>query len=89
MVAFAGCRPKPGDACQSLHRPARIDVLVMTSGDDGQSWSAPTRLTDAGKQPYRTNAEPSLVHGGPRFRVSFNRYQSSFSDYRVWARSSD
>jgi hypothetical protein len=89
MVAFSGCRSKPiDDPCDSLEPAARIDILVVRSADNGAGWSSANAVTDADKKPYRTNAEPSLALSGSTFRLSFDRYQSTFKDYRVWIRSS-
>jgi hypothetical protein len=89
MVAFAGCRARPiGDPCNTFAPAARVDVLVVTSTDDGGGWGPANAVADSGKLPYRTNAEPSLALSGSTFRLSFDRYQSTFKDYRVWIRSS-
>lgn len=89
MVAFAGCRARPiGNPCDTFDRAARVDIVVVTSNDDGGDWGTANAITDSAKQPYRTNAEPSLALSGSRFRLSFDRYQSTFKDYRVWIRSS-
>ena len=89
MVAFAGCRARPiGNPCDTFDPAARVDIVVVTSNDDGGDWGSANAITDSAKQPYRTNAEPSLALSGSRFRLSFDRYQSTFKDYRVWIRSS-
>ena len=69
--------------------PARLDVLVMAlSGHARRVVERPHTHLRRARSRHRTNAEPSLVQGGPRFRVSLNRYQSSFSDYlEIWPRS--
>ena len=89
-VAIAGCRQNPAaQPCRPLAKGARIDVLYAHSPDDGTSWDAPLRLTDAGSHPpYRVNDEPSLAVTGSTQRVSYDRYQRSFSQYDVWMRSS-
>jgi hypothetical protein len=47
------------------------------------------RLTHAGTHPpYRVNDEPSLAVTGSTQRVSYDRYERSFSRYDVWMRSS-
>ena len=89
MVAFAGCRARRmPDPCDTFDPAARVDIVVVTSNDDGGGWGSANAITDSAKQPYRTNAEPSLALSGSRFRLSFDRYQSTFKDYRVWIRSS-
>ena len=89
-VAIAGCRQNPGaQPCRPLAKGARIDVLYAHSPDDGTSWDTRLRLTDAGSHPpYRVNDEPSLAVTGSTQRVSYDRYQRSFSQYDVWMRSS-
>jgi hypothetical protein len=89
-VAIAGCRQNPNALpCRPLARGARIDVLYRDSPDDGTTWDAAVRLTDAGAQrPYRVNDEPSLALTGATERVSYDRYERSFSRYDVWMRSS-
>ncbi len=89
-VAIAGCRRDPGaQPCRPLARGARIDVLYRHSADDGGSWDAAVRLTNAGShRPYRVNDEPSLAATGSTQRVSYDRYERSFSRYDVWMRSS-
>jgi hypothetical protein len=62
-------------------------VLVTDSLDAGFTWSAFHPITDATDPPYRTNDEPSLALTGSLLRVSFVRYQSDFSDFRVSART--
>ena len=87
-VAFAACRSRPiPDACDASDPGARINVLVADSADAGLSWSALDAITDATDPPYRTNDEPSLASTGSLLRVSFVRYQSDFSDFRVSART--
>ena len=66
----------------SLHSWERV------SSDDGASWDAPRRLTDAARKPYRINDEPSIALTGPTHRVSFDRYERTFRRYDVWLRSS-
>lgn len=89
MVAFAGCRARPiGNPCDTFDPAARVDIVVVTSNDDGGDWGSANAITDSAKRPYRTNAEPSLALSGSRFRLSFDRYQATFKDYRVWIRSS-
>jgi len=89
-VAIAGCRRNPrGQACRPLGRGARIDMLFAHSADDGTSWGNPVQLTNAGSHPpYRVNDEPSLAMTGSTQRVSYDRYERSFSHYDVWMRSS-
>jgi hypothetical protein len=89
-VAIAGCRRNPGgQPCRPLARGARIDMLYRHSADNGGSWAAAVLLTHAGPHPsYRVNDEPSLAVTGSTERVSYDRYQRSFSSYDVWMRSS-
>lgn len=89
-VAVAGCRRNPrAQPCRPLARGARIDLLYRHSADDGGTWEAAERLTSAGSHPpYRVNDEPSLAVTGSTQRLSFDRYQRSFSRYDVWMRSS-
>ncbi len=89
-VAVAGCRRNPrAQPCRPLARGARIDLLYRHSTDDGGTWEAAERLTSAGSHPpYRVNDEPSLAVTGSTQRLSFDRYQRSFSRYDVWMRSS-
>jgi hypothetical protein len=89
VVAVAGCRGGTGLSapCSSTQKAARIDVLVASSPDDGASWRPFDRLTDAANAPYRVNDEPSVARTGTLNRVAFVRYQTSFTDYRVWMRS--
>ncbi len=87
-VAFAACRSRPiPDRCDALDPGARINVVVADSADAGFTWSALDPITDATNRPYRTNDEPSLTRTGALLRVSFVRYQSDFSDFRVSART--
>jgi hypothetical protein len=89
-VAVAGCRQNPrAQPCRPLAHSARIDVLYRHSPDDGATWDGAVRLTSAGSHaPYRVNDEPSLAVTGSTQRVSYDRYQRSFSRYDVWMRSS-
>lgn len=89
-VAVAGCRRNTvsGRPCDPFAVGSRIDVLYVETPDDGATWEAPKRLTDATRGTYRTNDEPSLARTGSTVRVAFDRYQPSFSDYAVWLRSS-
>jgi len=89
-VAIAGCRRNPrAQPCRPLARGARIDMLYRHSADDGGTWDGPVRLTSAGSHPpYRVNDEPSLAVTGSTQRVSYDRYERSFSRYDVWMRSS-
>lgn len=89
-VAVAGCRRNTlGNApCGPLARGSRIDVLYRTSPDNGATWDAPQRLTNASRKPYRVNDEPSIALTGPTHRVSFDRYERTFRRYDVWLRSS-
>jgi hypothetical protein len=88
-VAIAGCRRNPrARPCRPLARGARIDILYRHS-PDGASWDGAVRLTSAGSHPpYRVNDEPSLAVTGSTQRVSYDRYERSFSRYDVWMRSS-
>jgi hypothetical protein len=90
-IAIAGCRQNPGaQPCRPLAPGARIDVLYRHSPDDGTTWDGAVRLTDAGSSPpYRVNDEPSLAVTGATQRVSYDRYERSFSRYDVWMRSRD
>jgi hypothetical protein len=64
-------------------------VLYRHSPDNGTTWDGPLRLTNAGSHPpYRVNDEPSLTVTGATQRVSYDRYERSFSQYDVWMRSS-
>jgi hypothetical protein len=64
-------------------------MLYRHSADNGGSWDAAVLLTHAGPHPsYRVNDEPSLAVTGSTERVSYDRYQRSFSSYDVWMRSS-
>jgi hypothetical protein len=88
-VAIAGCRRNPrAQPCRPLARGARIDVLYRHSADDAATWDGPMRLANAANAHYRVNDEPSLAMTGSTQRVSFDRYQRSFSRYDVWMRSS-
>jgi hypothetical protein len=89
LAAFAGCRANKAlaDACSTSNPAARIDVLSTESGDGGQSWSTPVALTNGATGPYRINDEPSLAMTGTERRVSFDRYQVTYANYRVWMRS--
>ena len=89
LVAVAACRRNAALAhpCNPASPGARIDVLYTESTDGGATWLAPRRLTDATVAPYKVNDEPSLALTGRVRQVSFDRYQSSFVDYRVWMRS--
>jgi hypothetical protein len=89
VLAVAACRARGlADPCDTSDPQARIDVLLAVSGDDGRTWSSITRLTDASVAPYRRNDQPSLARSpGGLGRVSFDRAQTSFVDYRVWIRS--
>jgi hypothetical protein len=89
-LAVAGCRrnPQAFDPCNPLASGARIDVLYRVSPDDGATWQAPRRLTDASRKPYRVNDEPSIALTGPTHRVSYDRYERTFHRYDVWLRSS-
>ena len=89
-LAVAGCRrnTKGNAPCAPLAPGSRIDVLYRVSPDDGASWNAPRRLTDASHKPYRINDEPSIALTGPTHRVSFDRYERTFRRYDVWLRSS-
>jgi hypothetical protein len=87
-VAFAACRSRPiANDCDAFDPGARINVVVRDSGDAGFTWSSFDPITDATDPPYRTNDEPSLARTGSVLRVSFVRYQSDFSDFRVSART--
>jgi hypothetical protein len=89
LVAFAGCRRNAAlaDPCDPLASGARIDVLYTESADGGTTWSPLRALTDASRAPYKVNDEPSLAWTKGIRRVAYDRYQSSFTDYRVWLRS--
>jgi hypothetical protein len=89
-VAVAGCRRNTtGKApCAPLAKGARIDVLFRVSLDDGASWEAPQRLTNAASKPHRVHDEPSIALTGPTHRVAFDRYERRFRHYDVWLRSS-
>jgi hypothetical protein len=89
LAAFAGCRANKAlaDACNASNPAARIDILYTESDDGGQSWSTPVALTNGAHSPYRINDEPSLALTGTERRVSFDRYQATFANYRVWMRS--
>jgi hypothetical protein len=88
VAAYAGCRAVGGsDPCDTASASKRIDVLVTSSGDDGQDWSTPVRLTNATSGPYRINDEPSIALAGGIQRIAFDRYQVSFANYRVGMRS--
>lgn len=87
-VAIAACRARQiPEPCDGSDPRARIDILVTDSADAGFTWTTPDRITNASIGPYRTNAEPSLAQTGPRLRVAFDRYQASFADLRVMART--
>ena len=89
VVAFAGCRRNSAlaDPCDPLASGARIDVLYTESSDGGTTWTPMRTLTDASRAPYKVNDEPSLAWTKGIRRVAYDRYQSSFTDYRVWFRS--
>ena len=89
LAVFAACRASSGltDPCDAANAAARIDIVAAESGDDGQGWSAPVRLTNATLAPYRVNDEPSLALTGAIRRVAFDRYQSTFAAYGVGMRS--
>ena len=89
-IAVAGCRHNPlAQPCRPLARGARVDVLYRHSPDNGTTWDGPLRLTNAGSHPpYRVNDEPSLTVTGATQRLSYDRYERSFSQYDVWMRSS-
>ena len=89
LAAFAGCRANKAltDACNTSNPAARIDILYTESGDGGQNWSTPVAMTNGASGPYRINDEPSLALTGAERRVSFDRYQVTFANYRVWMRS--
>ncbi|MGZ4150494.1 MAG: sialidase family protein [Actinomycetota bacterium] len=89
VVTFAGCRRNAAltDPCDPLASGARIDLLYTESTNGGATWSPLRRLTDASRAPYKVSDEPSLAWTGGIRRVAYDRYQSSFTDYRVWFRS--
>jgi hypothetical protein len=89
-VAVAGCRRNANaQPCRPVARGARIDILYRHSADDGGTWDGAVRLTNAGSHPpYRANDEPSLTVTGSTQRVSYDRYERSFSRYDVWMRPS-
>jgi hypothetical protein len=88
-VAIAGCRRNAhAQPCRPLARGARIDLLYRLSADDGTTWDNPLRLTNAARPSYRVNDEPSIALTGSIERVSYDRYQRSFTRYDVWMRSS-
>ena len=89
-VAVAGCRRNPlgNPPCAPLAPGSRTDVLYRVSPDDGATWEAPLRLTNAARGPYRINDEPSIALTGSTHRVSFDRYERRFRRYDVWLRSS-
>jgi hypothetical protein len=88
-VAIAGCRRNAhAQPCRPLARGARIDVLYRLTADDGASWDNALRLTNAARPSYRVNDEPSIALTGSIERVSYDRYQRSFTRYDVWMRSS-
>jgi hypothetical protein len=63
-------------------------VLYRLTADDGASWDNALRLTNAARPSYRVNDEPSIALTGSIERVSYDRYQRSFTRYDVWMRSS-
>lgn len=88
-ISIAGCRRNPrAQPCRPLTRGAQIDILYRHSADDGATWDGPMRLANAANAHYRVNDEPSLAMTGSAQRVSYDRYQRSFSRYDVWMRSS-
>jgi hypothetical protein len=89
LLAVAACRRNAtlDDPCDA-QAGARVDVVYTETDNDGNTWLAPRRLTDASLEPYRINDEPSLAltSGGVR-RVAFDRYQRTFTAYLVAMRS--
>ena len=88
-IAVAGCRRNShAQPCRPLARGARIDTLYRLSADDGATWGNPVRLTNAARPSYRVNDEPSIALTGSVERVSYVRYQRTFTRYEVSMRSS-
>jgi hypothetical protein len=89
LLAVGACRRNASldDPCVAP-AGARVDVVYTESSNDGNTWLAPRRLTDASQEPYRINDEPSLAvtSGGVR-RVAYDRYQRTFTAYVVGMRS--
>ena len=65
-------------------RAARRSTSCTGTADDGATWDGPVRLANAADAQYRVNDEPSLAVTGRTQRVSYDRYQRSFSRYDVW-----
>ncbi len=86
-VAVAGCRNTPGPVCNPNASSSRIDIVYRATPDGGATWETGRRLTDAATLPYRTNDEPSLAVIAGVERVSFARYERTYTDYSVWIRS--
>ena len=63
-------------------------MLSRVSANDGATWGNALRLTNAARASYRVNDEPSIALTGSVERVSYVRYQRSFTHYDVWMRSS-
>jgi hypothetical protein len=89
VLAFAACRRNAALSvpCDPLAKGARIDILYAERPEGSLDWSSPRRITDASVAPYKVNDEPALAIAGGRRLLTFDRYQSSFLDYRVWMRS--
>jgi hypothetical protein len=87
-IAAAACRPNPNapNACAPLAKGARIDVLYRFSAD-GTAWDPAIRLTDAKTKPFRIYDEPSIAVTGTIQRVSYDRYERTFTKYDVAMRS--
>jgi hypothetical protein len=87
-VAVAGCRPNPNapNPCNPLAKGARIDVLYRSSADSA-TWDNAIRLTDASTNPFRIYDEPSLAQTGAIQRVSYDRYERTFTRYDVAMRA--
>jgi hypothetical protein len=87
-VATAGCRhnPNTANACNPLARGARIDVLYRFTAD-AVTWDGAVRLTDASANPFHIYDEPSIALTGATQRVSYDRYERTFSKYDVAMRS--
>ena len=65
MVAFAGCRARADRQPVRHVRPGREDRRAGGHLERRRRrWSSANAITDAAKQPYRTNAEPSLALSG-------------------------
>jgi hypothetical protein len=88
VVAVAACRPNPnvGNPCNPLATGARIDI-VYRSSPDGTTWDPALRLTNVPTSGFRVFDEPSIARTGTTQRVSYVRYERTFTKYEIAMRS--